>query len=84
MYMFDHHVHDVNKLIYRMLRRLSPHHVHVCAKFQKKNRTCNLDINKNEGMSNLEQNSVHIDNSFVIGSLLLRYSFASSPLKIPI
>ena len=36
MYMFDHHVHDVNKLIYRMLRCFLPHHVHVCAKFQKK------------------------------------------------
>ena len=34
----------------------------------------------------LEQNSVHIDNGIVIviGSLLLRYTFASPPLKIPI
>ena len=32
----------------------------------------------------LEQNLVHIDNGIVIGSLLLRYTFASPPLKIPI
>jgi hypothetical protein len=30
----------------------------------------------------LEQNSVHIDNSIVIGSLLLRYTFASAPLRV--
>ena len=53
MYMFDKHVHDVNKLIYRRLMRLLPHHVHVCAKFQKKKRTCNLGITKNEVMGSL-------------------------------
>ncbi len=33
MYMFDHHVHALNRLIIKAFNIIFSHHVHVCAKF---------------------------------------------------
>ena len=33
MYMFDHHVHALNNLIFNVFTLVFTHHVHVCAKF---------------------------------------------------
>ena len=58
MYMFGKHVHVGNGLIYKMLRGRLCHYVHVCAKFYKKNRTCNIDMAKGGGEICTEHNAL--------------------------
>ena len=71
MYMFSQHVHKTKTLSNKWLYTLSHHHVHVCAEFYKKNRTCNPNIT----------NAILSIFSFALLSppLLLRFKSVASP-----